>query len=272
MEFGNRWRRMLRVSRPRREDGQSDLGIALGILGLIVAIVAVVLVAKMFVRVGTGEIAVMTRFGRVTGQELGEGFHAKSPFDHANKYDVRVQKSDATAAAASKDLQDVHSTLVLNYSLERGKVSEIHRTVGPNYAEKLIDPALQEVFKATTSGFDAVQLITERPTVKAKAVDLLRERLAKYGINVADLSITNFGFSKEFTDAIEAKQVAQQQAEKARFNLETSKTEAEAQTVQAASLSEFYLRKLWLEKWNGVLPTTIAGGDTSMLLGEGKGR
>lgn len=246
------------------DNGYSETAVLFfGAVGAVVLIGLVWLILATTTSVGTGEVAVMTRFGRVTGQELGEGFHTKHPFDRPNKYDVKVQKTDADAAAASKDLQDVRAKLVLNFSLERGKVSEIHKTVGHEYAAKLIDPALQEVFKASTAGFDATQLITDRAAVKERAVGLLRERLERFGVNVVDLSITNFAFSAEFSQAIEQKQVAQQNAERARFNLEASKTDAEAQSAQAASLSEFYLRKLFLEKWNGQLPG-VMGQATSI--------
>jgi regulator of protease activity HflC (stomatin/prohibitin superfamily) len=225
------------------------------------------LILASTVVIGTGEVAVMTRFGRVTGQELGEGFHIKVPFDKANKYDVKVQKAEAKADAASRDLQDLHATVVLNYSLEPGSVSEIHQKVGINYAAKLIDPAVQEVFKASSARFAANELIQERAKVKTLATDLLRARLAPHGISVTSegLSITNFSFSPEFTQAIEAKQIAQQHAERAKFNLEAAKTDAEAQKAQAATLSRFYLTKIFLEKWNGVLPR-VMGDEFSFLL------
>lgn len=212
------------------------------------------------VSVDTGEIAVMTRFGRVTGQELGEGFHVKNPLDRANKYDIKVQRSNAKAAAASKDLQDVHADLVLNYSLEPGQVSDIHQKVGTTWEDKLVEPAIQEVFKASTAKYAARELITERAMVKANAVNLLRDRLAPYGVRVVDLSLTNFGFSPAFTQAIEAKQVAAQDAERAKFRLEEAKTNAQAQKVQGASLTEIYLMQQFLEKWNGVLPQYMGGG------------
>ncbi|QQS18995.1 prohibitin family protein [Candidatus Saccharibacteria bacterium] len=172
------------------------------------------------VTIDTGKIAVMTRFGKVTGQELGEGFHLKSPIDKANGYDIKVLKEQTEAQAASKDLQDVKSTLVINYRLEAGRISEIHRTIGVLYKEKLIDPAVQEVFKGATAKFDATQLITDRQDVKADAYNELVKRLSRYGIIVQDLSITNFSFSPEFSNAIEAKQVAAQEAERAKFSLE----------------------------------------------------
>lgn len=234
-------------------------GAATPIIG--VGLVAVILWTLFFsiTTVGTGQIAVMTRFGRVTGGELGEGIHVKLPIDKPNKYDVKVQKQEEKAAAASQDLQDVNSTLVLNYRLEPGRVDEIHRTLGTKYQDKIIAPALQEVFKGTTSKYNATELITERAAVKRDATEALRGRLKPYGINVVGVNLVNFSFSKEFASAIEDKQVAQQRAERARFNLEAARIDAEAQQVQALTLSDLYLKKLFLEKWDGKMPQVISG-------------
>lgn len=232
--------------------------IALIVLG---AVLLLWLVLSSIVTIGTGKIAVMTRFGRVTGQELGEGFHLKNPLDKANGYDIKVLKEETDAAAASKDLQDVKSTLVINYRLEAGRVSEIHKTVGVLYKEKLIDPAVQEVFKGATAKFDATQLITDRPAVKAEAYNELVNRLGRYGIIVQDLSITNFSFSPEFTSAIEAKQVAAQEAERAQFNLDRANLDAQAQNAQKTSLSAELLQKYAIDKWDGKMPLYV-GGDS----------
>jgi len=236
-------------------------------LGAILIPVLVFTAIASLTVVGTGEIAVMTRFGRVTGQELGEGLHLKMPIDRANKYDVKVQKETAEAAAASKDLQDVNTVLVINYKLKAGKVSEIHRTIGIDYKDKLIDPALQEVFKASTAKFDATQLITDRAQVKQDTLKLLEKRLDDFGITVINVSITNFSFSSEFSKSIEDKQVAQQNAERAKFNLDRAIIDAEAQRVQKTSLSAELLRKYELDnqadaikKWNGAMPTYVGGG------------
>ena len=212
------------------------------------------------VTVGTGEIAVMTRFGQVTGEEIGEGFHFKVPIDTANIYDIKVLKEETQATAASKDLQDVNATLVINYRVEAGKVSEIHKTVGTTYKEKLIDPSVQETFKAATAKFDATQLITDRATIKAEAYEQLVSRLKPYGITVQDLSITNFSFSDEFAKAIEQKQVAAQEAERAQFNLDRARLDAQAQESQKQSLSPELLQKYAIDKWNGVMPTYVGGG------------
>lgn len=258
------------IKRGEKQPVKVNKGMA--VLGALVVILICTLLASL-TKVSTGEIAVMTRFGRVTGQELGEGLHFKNPLDVANKYDIKVQKIEADAAAASKDLQDVHAHLVINYQIEPGKVSEIHRTVGVLYSEKLIDNAIQEVTKGATARFDATQLITDRPAVKAEAYNDLRARLNKYGIIVRDLSITNFSFSLEFSNAIEAKQVAFQQAEQAKYNIEkeranaqaaieSARGQAESQRLQQETLTPQYLQKLAIQTWDGKLPGTMAGGDT----------
>lgn len=220
------------------------------------------IISAATVTIGTGRISVMTRFGRVTGQELGEGFHLKNPLDKANSYDIKVLKDQSEVAAASKDLQDVRATIVINYRLEAGKISEIHKTIGVFYKEKLVDPAVQEVFKAAAAKYDATQLITDRPAVKAEAFNEIVKRLERYGIIVQDLSITNFSFSKEFTSAIESKQVAAQEAERAKFNLEKANLDAQSQEVQKTSLSPLLLQKYAIDKWDGKLPTYLGGGDS----------
>jgi prohibitin 1 len=229
---------------------------------VVIAIAAVGLLTAIR-QINTGQIGVVTRFGRVTGRELGEGLHVVFPFgiDKVSRYDVKVQKQQDSAEAASKDLQDVDATIALNFRVEAGRVGEIHRTVGPLYNIKLIDPAIQEVFKATTAKFSAQELITNRAEVKNDALKLIKERLEKYGIVVDDLSIVNFKFSTGFTKAIEEKQIAQQNAERAKFNLEASKTDAEAQQAQSQTLSPLFLQKQAIEKWDGKLPQYL-GQDT----------
>jgi len=232
--------------------------------GFIIFIIVFVLV-MLFTgirQVGTGQIGVVTRFGKVTGRELSEGLHLTLPFgiDRVVRYDIKVQKQEDDSTAASKDLQDVVATLALNYRIEEGKVGEIHRTIGPLYNFKLIDPAIQEVFKATSARFSAQELITNRADVKNEALKLVKERLEGYGIIIDDLSIVNFKFSAAFSKAIEEKQVAQQNAERARFNLEAARIDSEAQQAQSLTLSPLFLQKQAIEKWDGKLPTYMGQG------------
>lgn len=233
-------------------------------LSLIVGggVLLIVVILTTVVTIGTGQVGVVTNFGRVTGRELGEGIAMKLPLgvESVTVYDVKVQKETAATAAATKDLQDVTAEVVLNYHLNRGDVSKIHQSVGVLYKDKLISPALQEVFKSAAAKYNAGELITERASLKNDVYTQLKERLEKYGIIVDDLSITDFKFSDSFGKAIEDKQVAQQNAERAKFNLDAAKTDAEAQRVQSETLSDNYLKKQAIDKWDGKMPTYMGGG------------
>lgn len=207
--------------------------------------------------VGTGKVGVVTSFGKVTGREMGEGINLKAPYPINRVWvaDVKVQKEQVDSAAASADLQEIHSTLAVNYHLERGQVSEIYQTIGNKYKDRIIDPAIQEAFKAVTARYTAAELLTKRSEVKDVVRKSLEERLHTRGIIVDDISIVNFDFSAEFNRAIEQKQVAQQEAERAKFNLERAKLDAQAQESQKVSLTQEILTKQFIEKWDGHLPT-----------------
>lgn len=211
--------------------------------------------------IDTGKIGVVTMYGRVTGRELGEGLGLVWPFgiNNVTIYDIKVQKEVSATQAATKDLQDVSAEVVLNYHLNRGDVSRIHQTIGALYNDKIVTPALSETFKSASAQYNASELITERASLKKDVYDQLITRLEKYGIVIDDVSITNFKFSDSFGKAIEEKQVAQQNAERAKFNLEAAQTDAQAQAAQALTLSDAYLKKLAIEKWDGKMPTAIGG-------------
>ena len=232
-------------------------------VGIIVIAAVLVFCLSSVRQIDTGQIGVVTRFGQVTGRELGEGLHFVLPLgiDRVARYDIKVQKQNEEASAASKDLQDVAATLALNYHINAGDISKIHQTIGPLYRQKLIDPALQEVFKATSAKFTAGELVTNRAEVKGEAYNLIKDRLEKYGIVIDDLSLVDFKFSSAFSKAIEEKQVAQQNAERSKFNLESAQIDAQAQQVQAQTLSPLFLQKQAIEKWNGQLPQYL-GQDT----------
>ncbi|HEY1085371.1 MAG TPA: prohibitin family protein [Candidatus Saccharimonadales bacterium] len=212
--------------------------------------------------IGTGQVGVVTQYGKVTGRELNEGLSLILPWglNNVTVYDIKVQKESVTSSAASGDLQDVTSEIVLNYQLERGSVSKIHQTIGATYVDKVVTPAINEIFKAASARYTAAQLITERSKLKAEALSTLANRLKPYGIKVSELSIVDFKFSENFSKAIEEKQVAQQNAERAKFNLDAAKTDAQAQKAQSETLTREYLQKQAIEKWDGKMPTYMGSG------------
>ena len=229
---------------------------------IVIIVIAIIGLLSSIKVVGTGQVGVVTMYGKVTGRELGEGIALVLPFgiERVAIYDIKVQKQAVTSTAASKDLQDVSSEIVLNYNLERGSVSKVHQTIGIYYVDKIVTPAINEIFKAASAEYTAAELITQRSELKTKAQQALAARLQKYGINVSELSIVDFKFSANFSRAIEEKQVAQQNAERAKFNLEAAKTDAEAQRAQSQTLTKEYLQKQAIEKWDGKMPTYIGGG------------
>lgn len=253
-----------------------------GIAAVIALVVLVPLVAGAFAPVEAGHLGVLTTWGRIEPRALSPGLNFKWPIAQTvTDYSIRVQVDNAKAAAASKDLQDVSAVIAVNYHPDPAGLLEIHTTIGPEFKARVIDPAVQEAFKATTAQYTANELVTRREEVKVKARDLLRERLAAYQIVVVELNIVAFEFSKEFIAAIEAANVARQQVITAQQTLERQKIEAQQQIVQAEayanavitraradaeanrlvaeSVTERLISLRTVEKWNGLLPSVNGG-------------
>ncbi len=255
------------------------------VTGSILAII--VLFLLLCVRtVGVGQVGLVTRFGKVV-REKQSGVMLKLPFpiESLTKLNVQVQKEQADSEASTSDLQDVHTTLALNYHLDSTRVRTIYTEVGIDYKVRIIDPALQEAFKATSAQFTASELLTKRPEVKEKALQVIKERLNKHDIIVDDLSIVNFQFSGQFTAAIEAKQVAAQQAEQAKYGVEKAKNDAaaavataqgqadanivtatgiaRAQQLVQSTVTPATLQKDAIARWDGKMPLSI--GNSGLL-------
>lgn len=229
---------------------------------VIAGVVVLAVLATMCIRtVEAGQVGVITRFGEVN-REVNSGLALKLPWplESLAKLDTRIQKQQEEANAATADLQDVHATLALNYALNRNSALTVYKTIGLEYSDRVVVPAVQESFKAATAQYTASELLTKRAEVKAKALDDIKRRLEPYGVRIDDLNIVNFSFSDEFRTAIEAKQVAAQEAERAKFNLERARTDAEAQNLQKESLSPEFLQKQAIEKWDGHMPQYIGNG------------
>ncbi len=246
------------------------------IIGIIIVIL---LFFRPFVQIGAGERGVVLNFGAVQETVLDEGLHLRVPIMQTIvPVDVKVQKSESEAAAASSDLQDVSSKVALNYHIIPEKANIVYQTIGLAFKERIIDPAVQEVVKAVTAKYTAEELITKRPAVSDAMKTALTERLLLNNIAVDAFSIVGFSFSKVFMEAIEAKQTAEQLALKARRDLErikieadqkitAAKAEAEALRLQRANISSdlIELRKIEanlkaIEKWNGILPQVTGSG------------
>ena len=260
---------------------------------LVAAVVLFVLMfAKPWVTVGPGQRGVVMNFGAVQPGVLDEGLHLRIPImQEVAMLDVKVQKAVTDTVAASADLQDVTSTVALNYHLVPDKANVVYQAIGSSYKERIIDPAILEVVKAVTARYSAEELITKRPQVSEAMRIALTDRLKEYNIAVDAFSIVAFSFSKVFAEAIEAKQTAEQLALKARRDLErikieadqkitAAKAEAESLRLQRANISAdlIELRRIEanlkaIEKWNGILPQVTGGGGVPLIgVGDLKGK
>jgi regulator of protease activity HflC (stomatin/prohibitin superfamily) len=240
-------------------------GIALFVFVLLVIVLSVVIVPA-------GNVGVVTRFGAINNI-VNPGLSMKVPFiDGVVTMDVRTQKDEVDASAASKDLQTVTSKIAVNYHLDGSYATTVFQNIGTDYADKVIAPSIQNTFKGVTAQYTAEELITNREAVRIKAEQQLKDQLSVYHIIVENFNIINFDFSPEFNAAIEAKQVAQQDVETAKQKLAKAQVDAQTAVAQAQgqadaqkafqagnSLSEAYLRYLALTKWNGILPQVVGG-------------
>lgn len=221
-----------------------------------------------FVIVNAGERGVLMKFGEVQDQILGEGIHLIIPLvNTVQKLSVRVQKQEISAEASSKDLQDVFTDVALNWHIIPDEANIIFQQIGEekNIVDRIINPAVEEVLKAVMAKYTAEEIITKRGEVKDGVDDTLTTRLGSYHIAVDDISLVHVHFSQLFGEAVEAKQIAEQEAKRAEFialkatkeaeaRVNLAKGDAEVQRLLRDNLTPELLQRQAIEKWNGKLP------------------
>ena len=252
---------------------------------------AVVVIAVVFVLGGAlgtvpaGTRGVLLSFQAPTGEIKEEGLYYKIPFvEQVVLMSTQIQKYTAPANSSSKDLQVVTTEVTLNYQLNAASVTKIYTDLRQEYEGLIIQPYIQEAVKSTTANYDAEELITQRPKVRDELQNLIAERLKPLGMDVVQLSITDFQFSPAFQDSIEAKVRAVQQALEAENALKRVEFEAEQEITRARAeaeglrlqkeqisaqlleLRQIEVQRSAVEKWNGVMPSVVtSGGPVPML-------
>ncbi len=256
----------------------------------VIVVALIILGSSSFFTVNAGERGIILRFDAIKAT-VAPGLHFKLPFiDSVEKVEVRVTKATTDTQSSSKDLQVVRSEIALNYHPDPDKVAEIYTEVGMKWEERVVDPSVKETFKAITAGFTAEELITKRAEVSDAISANLSEKLKRYHLVVKALSITDFSFSAQFNAAIEAKQIAEQQALKARRDLDRIRLEAEQKitraqaeaealriqkqevTSQLLRLREIEVQRTAVEKWDGKLPNVTGGAVPFISVEQGSGR
>lgn len=256
-----------------------------GILSIagIAFIIAIVLFGGFWTSVPAGHIGIQDTFGNVSPNALDAGFYIKEPWRSIVPMSYQTQKIETDAAAASSDLQDVKTQIVINYHINKESAVTIYKNYGLGYADKIISQSIQESVKANTALFTAEELITRRETVKNGIQATLSKKLVEYSIILENVNITNFSFSDSFNQAIEAKVTAEQRALEAKNKLEQIKiekeqtitqAEAEAASIRLKADAEAYQLQVIQEqllkspnliqynsvnKWDGVLPQVTGG-------------
>lgn len=253
--------------------------------GLVILALVLLSWLNPFVVINAGHRGVITTFGKVNPTVLEEGLHFRIPImQQVREINVQIQKAEGDGDAASRDLQQVHTKIALNYHLIPTRVAETFQLVGDlnSVGDRIIVPAVQEAFKATTAKYTAEELISKRPEVRDQISQFMKDRLLRHGIAIDEFSIVNFRFSESFNQAIEGKTTADQLKLKAERDLERIKVEAEQKIASAKAeaeslrlqkqeitpdllkLREIENQRLALEKWNGQLPQ-VTGGSVPMI-------
>jgi regulator of protease activity HflC (stomatin/prohibitin superfamily) len=248
--------------------------------GAIIVIVLLIL-GGLFVLIGPGQRGVLMTFGAVQEGVLDPGLHVKLPFmQSVAKMDVQVQNFQAAETAASLDLQNVSTSVATNWHILPADAEWVYQHIGneSDLVDKIIRPAISNSVKAITAHYNAEDLIVHRDQVRSQIQTQITSELQPYRVVVDSVNITDFHFSDEFAQAIERKQIAQQRALQAQYELQQAKVLAQQRVVEAQAQSQAQkllqltltpelIQQQAIAKWDGRLPTVVGGKGVLPMIG-----
>ena len=277
----------------RYESPRVNAGAAKVVLIVLIVLVVAGLVAASSVKiVDAGTRGVLLHWSAVDLSQppLEEGLHFVTPFaDDVINIEVRTLKYEKSTTSASRDLQTVRTTVTVNYHPEKEMIHYLYKNLGLDYENRVIQPAIEETVKQVTANYNAEELITKRPLVKADIQDEITDRLNEFNLATEVISITDFEFSLLFSQAIESKVEAEQKAFKAendllRIQVEAQQQEAQAFGIANANIAEAegeakairiinqalaenpnYLEWFKTRAWDGKLPLVVGEGGTPFI-------
>ena len=210
-----------------------------GILA-VVALVLLIVAANSIACVGTGHVGVVTMFGRVTGRTMSEGIHVVNPVARVHELDIKTQEVKERASVPSKEglIMGVEASVL--YHLEPERAAEVFRTVGTRYAEVLLAPNFRSAIRAVTASNNASALYSDsREEIAQRILAELRTQVQPRGVVIETVLLRDLQLPDTLKHAIEAKQQAQQDAQRMEFVLLKERQEAERKRVEAAGIKDF---------------------------------
>jgi regulator of protease activity HflC (stomatin/prohibitin superfamily) len=209
----------------------------LKILGILLVLI---LLSASTTSIPTGHVGVLTLFGRVTGDVLGEGIHLINPLKSVEKLTVQTQSIKESANTPSNEGLMLALDTSLLFRLDASKAADVYQKVGPNYAEKIVEPTLRSAIRGSTSAHSANALYTNaRELVQQQIQEELKTQLAGRGIIVEAVLLRDVQLPPMLKSSIEAKQQAEQDALRMNFILQKEKQEAERKRIEAQGIADF---------------------------------
>lgn len=217
--------------------------------------------------------AVRFTMGSMSETIMEPGAYLYVPFFAGNtKFNVKIQPVEIKTSSGTRDQQEVSTSVTINLQIDPTKITQIVKEAGNETG--LLDrvkPLAMESVNATISKYNAEELLTRRQDVKQGIETLVRDQLAKYGVIVHDVAIQDLQYSREYSEAIERKQVAEQQAKQAEYvtqkaeqdakaAIAKAKGEAEANRLLQLSITKEILLQAAIAKWKGDVPQVMGSG------------
>jgi len=216
-------------------------GSILRLIGLgIAAFIFVILLFNCVTRVGTGHVGVLTLFGRVTGETLGEGIHLINPLKTNNEMSVQAQTIKESANVPSSEGLMMALDTSLIYHLNPDHAAEVFQKIGADYEEKVVEPTLRSAIRESTASHTANALYTgEREMVAKQIFEQVNTELTKRGVTVENVLLRDIQLPATLKASIEAKQQAEQEALAMNFRLQKETQEAQRKRIEAAGVRDF---------------------------------